>query len=95
MVKKNAREEYVFFLVDNNRIRVKERLGVLNRIRNLTRLGIPDAFQRLFLEEYFLAENVKKREWVWYRSIKKAYTWRIGLKKRIYPGREVNTGGSV
>ncbi len=95
LVKKNARGEYEFFLVDTNRIRVKKRLGVLKRIKNLTRLGIPDSFQRHFLAEYFFSEKPKKWAWVWYRLSKKAYTWHVGLKKRIYPSREANTRSSV
>lgn len=87
LVKKNKRDEYDFFLVDTNRIRVKKRLGVLKRIKNLTRLGVPDACQRLFLAEYFASEKVKKWAWVWYRLSKKTYIWRVGLKKRLYPSR--------
>lgn len=95
LVKKNTRDEFVFFLVDTNRIRVKKRLGVLKRVKNLTRLGVPDACQRLFLAEYFASEKVKKWAWVWYLSSKKAYTWHVRLKKRLFPSREVDSRGSV
>jgi len=95
LVKKDAQGEYVFFLIDTNRVRLKNKLGILKRIKNLTRLGVPDACQRLFLEEYSVSGKVRKWEWLWYRFSKKTYTWHISLKKRLHPSREMKTRNSV
>ena len=95
LVKKNARDEYVFVLIDTNRIRLKKRLGMLKRIKNLTRLGVPESCQRRFLVEYSVSGSERKWVWLWYRFQKKMYTWQIGLKKRIFSGGEINPGDSV
>jgi serine/threonine protein kinase len=88
LVKKDARDEYIFFLIDTNRIRLRKRLGILQRIKNLTRLGIPRAHQKFFLGEYAGSGRIKKWMWIWYRISKNAYTWHIRLKKRLHLSRE-------
>jgi serine/threonine protein kinase len=91
LVKKDAQNEYTFFLIDTNRIRLRKRLGILQRIKNLTRLGVPHACQPYFLGEYVGSDRMKEWMWVWYRFSKNAYTWHINLKKRLHLSRETKT----
>lgn len=95
LVKKNALDEHTFFLIDTNRIRLKKRLGRLQKIKNLTRLGVPDEYQQRFLEAYSASGRVKKWVWFWYRFSKKAYMWHINQKKRLRISREIKTGNSA
>lgn len=95
LVKKNEPDEHTFFLVDTNRIRLKKRLGRLQKIKNLTRLGVPGEYQQRFLEAYSGSGRVKKWVWLWYRLSKKAYTWHIKLKKRLRISREIKTRNSA
>ncbi len=88
LVRKDAPDTHTFFLIDTNRIRVKKRIGILKRIKNLARLGIPPVFQRPFLEEYVGFGRLKKWMWFWYRTCKNTYDWQIRLKKRLHLGRE-------
>jgi len=92
LVRREGPEKQTFFLIDTNRIRLKKRLGSMKRIKNLTRLGVPDAFQLLFLEKYTRSKKVKKGVWFWYRFTKKSYTWHISLKKRLRLSRQTRTG---
>jgi len=95
LVRREGQEKQTFFLIDTNRIRLKKRLGLLKRIKNLTRLGVPEAFQKLFLQKYTGSKKVKKRVWFWYRFTKKSYTWHIGLKKRLHLSCKTKTRNSV
>ena len=95
LVKRTGREKQTFFLIDTNRIRLKKRLGLLKRVKNLTRLGVPDVFQKLFLEKYTGSKKVKKGVWIWYRFTKKSYICRINLKKRLRLSRETKTRKTV
>jgi hypothetical protein len=88
LVRREGKKKQTFFLIDTNRIRLKKRLGPMKRVKNLTRLGVPGAFQKLFLEKYTGSKKLKKRVWFWYRCMKKSYTWHINLKKRFRPSRE-------
>jgi hypothetical protein len=62
---------------------VRKRLGLLRRIRNLIRLGIPPSHQRFFLERYFGSSPLKNSWFFWYRLNKIWYTASIGLKKML------------
>jgi len=95
LVKTNEQDEYTFFLIDINRIRLKKRLGRLQKIKNLTRLGVPGEYQQRFLEVYSGSGRVKKWVWLWYRLSKKAYTWHIKLKKRLHISRKIKTRNSA
>lgn len=95
LVKKNEQDEHTFFLIDTNRIRLKKRLGRLQKIKNLTRLGVPGEYQQRFLEVYSASGRVKKWVWFWYRFSKKAYIWHINLKKRLHISREIKTRNSA
>jgi serine/threonine protein kinase len=87
LVRKEGRGKQTFFLIDTNRIRLIKGMGLLRRIKNLTRLGVPDSFQKGFLEEYTGSQELKKGVWFWYRLAKKTYTLHIGLKKRLRLGK--------
>jgi serine/threonine protein kinase len=87
LVRNSAQDEPVFFLIDTNRIRLKKNLRILQRIKNLTRLGVPRAFQVYFLEQYTGTHGLKKWMWYWYRFSKLSYTGHIGMKKRLHLGR--------
>jgi len=95
LVRVEGQEKQTFFLIDTNRIRVKKRLGPLKKIKNLTRLGVPDDFQKYFLEEYTGTKKLKKRIWLWYKLTKKSYTWSINLKKRLRLSKETKTRNKV
>lgn len=92
LVKKDVQDGHIFFLIDTNRIRFKKKLNILQRIKNIVRLGVPREFQKYFLKEYTKTDVVKKWAWFWYRFSKQAYTWRINLKKRLNLGRRTKTG---
>ena len=83
LVRKEESGKFIFYLLDTNRIRVKSRIGLLARIKNLIRLGIPPEFQRFFLEQCFQTGRVKKFHWFWYRINKLAYTLFVELKRRL------------
>jgi serine/threonine protein kinase len=95
LVKKNAQNKLTFFLIDTNRIRLKKRLSLLSRTKNLIRLGIPPEYQRLFLEFYSAPGGLKKRALFWYKFRKKTYTWHIDIKKKIPLRRESKSRNSV
>jgi serine/threonine protein kinase len=95
LVRKNAQGEFTFYLIDTNRIRLRKRLGRWQKIRNLTRLGVPREYQQRFLQAYSGSDRLRKGDWFWYRFTKKAYTWQINLKKRLPLRRETKTGDSA
>jgi serine/threonine protein kinase len=95
LVRKGLQQEYTFFLIDTNRIRIKKRLGHLQKVKNLTRLGVPHEYQHQFLEAYTETGGLKKWTWFWYRFSKNAYTWRINLKKRLRISGEIKTRNSA
>jgi len=81
LVRKTESNKFVFNLIDTNRIRVKKRIGLLQCIKNLIRLGVPDPYQRFFLENYLGVPHVKRALWFWYKINKNSYTWFIEFKK--------------
>ena len=83
LVQENKPGGYRYYLIDTNRIRFKRRMGLLRRIRNLIRLGVPREKQRFFLEQYFGKNKIKGFFWFWYRMNKGAYANYIGLKKKL------------
>lgn len=83
LVRRDERGEFRFYFVDTNRIKVKRRIGLLKKIKNLIRLGIPPEFQRFFLEQYLGTGRVKGFLWFWYRINKIAYTQFVALKKKL------------
>lgn len=83
LVKKDKSGEFMFYLIDTNRIRVKKRIGLLSGIKSLVRLGVPPDFQRFFLEHYLGTTHVKRFPWFWYRINKSLYTQFVELKKKL------------
>lgn len=83
LVRKTESNKFVFNLIDTNRIRVKKRIGLLQCIKNLIRLGVPDRYQRFFLENYLGVPHVKRVLWFWYKMNKNSYTWFIEFKKAL------------
>lgn len=83
LVGKDERGEFRFYLVDTNRIKVKHRIGLLEKVKSLIRLGIPPEFQRFFLEQYLGTGRVKGFLWLWYKINKMAYTQFVELKKKL------------
>ncbi len=83
LVKKDKQGEFRFYLIDTNRIRIKKRIGLLNGIKSLIRLGVPLDFQRFFLQHYLGTNHVKRFHWFWYRINKTSYTQFVELKKKL------------
>jgi len=83
LVRKSESNKFAFNLIDTNRIRVKKRIGLLQCIKNLVRLGVPDCYQRFFLENYLGVPHVKRVIWFWYKINKNSYTWFIEFKKAL------------
>ncbi|MFP4082070.1 MAG: lipopolysaccharide kinase InaA family protein [Candidatus Aminicenantes bacterium] len=76
-------QKYEFYLVDTNRIRIKKRIRLLPRIKNLIRLGIPGHSQRFFLAQYLETRHVPGWLWLWYRVNKAVYTFYVEWKKKL------------
>ena len=83
LAKKHQAKKYSFCLIDSNRIRIKRRMGLLCRIKNLIRLGIPPLYQKFFLEQYLGEKHFNKFLWVWYKVNKTSYTLLIKIKKLL------------
>jgi len=83
LVRKNPDGDDMFFFIDTNRVRLKKRMGLLKRIKNLIRLGIPPSYQRFFLEQYSGTTPVSPFAWNWYRISKKTYTEYTNLKVKL------------
>ena len=83
LVKKEESGEFRFYLIDTNRIRIKERIKPLKRIKNLIRLGVPPGLQRYFLDQYSGKGRIKGFHWFWYRFNKKVYANYVELKKKL------------
>ena len=83
LVKEDKSGEFKLYLLDTNRVRIKERIKPLKRVKNLIRLGVPRKRQRFFLEQYLGKERVKLFLWFWYRFNKEVFTIYIKLKKKL------------
>lgn len=83
LVRKNANQEYIFFLIDTNRVRLKRRMSTLQRVKNLIRLGIPPPLQWFFLEEYLGPAQLRYIGWIWYKLNKNIYTGYVHLKRKL------------
>ena len=70
-----------FFLIDTNRIRLKNSIGSCRGIKNLIRLGVPDALQKSFLEAYLERRPLPLRYWLWYRLGKTSFASYLRSKK--------------
>ena len=83
LVGKKTAEPFQFFLLDTNRIRSREKIGVFRGIKSLIRLGVPPGLQRFFLEEYLSCSPVKRVHWLWYRLNKSSFTGYVRLKELL------------
>ncbi len=83
LVSKDEKEGFKFYLVDTNRIRIKKKITLFMRVKNLIRFGIPGEYQFLFLKKYFRAEKVKKPIFLCYKINKMCYSHYLLLKKRL------------
>ena len=83
LVKREGSGEFGFFLIDTNRVRIKDRIGRLRGIKNLIRLGVPSEHQPYFLEQYLGEVRLTGGVWFWYRLNKGIYSGYVGLKKKL------------
>ncbi len=74
---------FTFYLVDVNRIKFRKKIGLLRRIRNLVRLGVPPSYQKFFLIKYLKKNKLSWFYWVWYKINKFIYWQKIQLKKKL------------
>lgn len=83
LVKRIDEGRFGFYLVDTNRIRYRRHAGMLRSVKNLIRLGIPPAHQRLFLQEYLRPKRPNNFLWFWYKLNKHTFTGYLGFKRRF------------
>jgi serine/threonine protein kinase len=83
LVKRDETGNFTFYLLDTNRIRVRKKIGVSNRVKNLIRLGIPPSLQKPFLKKYFGERSLRMTSWVWYKMNKAVYSGYVNLKKKL------------
>jgi len=83
LVKRDEKGNFVFYLLDTNRIRLHRKISRLARVKNLIRLGIPASLQKPFLKKYFGENPLGTSSWVWYRISKSVYTGHVGLKRKL------------
>ncbi len=81
---KHDGDGYEFYLIDTNRIREKKRVGALQQVKSLIRLGIPRDSQKYFLEQHFKTAKLSALIWFWYRFNKVRFTWIIEVKKKLH-----------
>jgi Lipopolysaccharide kinase (Kdo/WaaP) family len=74
---------YDLCLIDTNRIRVRCTIPVLVRLRNLIRLGVPPAYQDLFLRLYLGDARASRPLILWYRANKAWYAGFGAFKKKL------------
>ena len=75
--------DFAFYLVDVNRIKFKKKIGLLKRIRNLVRLGVPPSYQKFFLIKYLRKDKLPWFFWWWYKINKTMYWQKIQIKKKL------------
>ena len=83
LVSKEKEGEFRFYLIDTNRVKLKKRIGLLKRLKNLIRLGVPGEFQRYFLEQYLGTTRVGIFFWFRFKINKVTYTYYVKLKKKL------------
>lgn len=83
LVERKNEQRYRFYLIDTNRIRIKRSIRLLQRIKNLIRLGIPDDAQFYFLSQYLGTSRVRRFLWLWYKMNKQTYSSYMEWKKKL------------
>jgi len=74
---------FLFSLIDTNRIRVRRRISVMRRMKNLIRLGVHPRYREYFLTEYMGGRKPGFFAGLWYRCCKRAYARQVALKKTL------------
>jgi len=74
---------YDLWLIDTNRIRVRRSISVLGRLRNLIRLGVPPAYQDLFLRLYLGDGRASRPLVLWYGANKACHARFVAFKKKL------------
>lgn len=74
---------YDLSLIDTNRVRIRRSIPLLARLRNLVRLGIPQAYQDLFLRLYLGPGRASRPLIFWYRVNKVCYAGFTAFKKKL------------
>ncbi len=74
---------YDLCLIDTNRIRARRSIPVLVRLRNIIRLGVPPAYQDLFLRLYLGEGRASRPLVLWYRANKACYAGFAAFKKKL------------
>lgn len=83
LVKREEGGSFSFYLLDTNRIRVRKKISRFAGVKNLIRLGIPSAFQKTFLNNYFGKKQLKMFSWAWYKMNKAIYAGYVELKRKL------------
>ncbi len=83
LVKKDEQNNFVFYLLDTNRVRLRRKISRLTRAKNLIRLGVPASSQKLFLQHYFGATPPGQFLWFWYKINKAVYAGYVSLKRAL------------
>jgi serine/threonine protein kinase len=83
LVKREEGGNFVFYLLDTDRVRVRRKISGLARVKNLIRLGIPPLLQKPFLKSYFGEKPLEASFWRWYKMNKAIYTGYVELKRKL------------
>lgn len=83
LVKRDDKRKYRFYLIDTNRIKIKRRISILQKVKNLIRLGIPPHAQRFFMTQYLGSRDVKGYIWLWYWMNKRSYSFYVEFKRKL------------
>lgn len=75
--------EVTFSVIDTNRVRCVGKIGKLQAVKNLVRLGIPEDLQAFFLKEYLQESPPRRSLWIWYRLCKKTFSGFIAFKRLL------------
>jgi serine/threonine protein kinase len=81
--KADGGQEFHFYFLDTNRIRLRKKPGSLARAKNLIRLGIPSHLRLFFLGQYAAPRPIRKMFVFWYRLTKRLYEGKIRFKKAL------------
>jgi len=75
-----------FLFLDTNRVRVRRKVGLFARARNLVRLGVPPALRPVFIEEYSISAGPRfrrRRFGFYYRTAKRSFASWLEVKKKL------------
>jgi len=81
--KADGGQEFHFYFLDTNRIRLRKKPGSLARAKNLIRLGIPSHLRLFFLGQYAAPRPIREMFVFWYRLTKRLYEGNIRFKRAL------------